>query len=84
MHNKFLLMLSELGIPGLLLWIWLYLEIVWVSWRCSKVPDRFLALLGIAGLGMTAAEIAYMTVEHFHDDKTLELTLFVPAMMFGA
>jgi O-antigen ligase len=83
-HNKFLLMLSELGIPGLLLWIWLYVEIIRVSWRCSKVPDKFLALLGIAGVGTAVAELAYMTVEHFHDDKTLELTLFFPAILFGA
>jgi O-antigen ligase len=82
-HNKYLLMLSELGLPGLLIWLWLYVEVIRVAWRCSKLPDRFLSLFGIAGLGVTAAELVYMMVEHFHDDKPLEPTLLIPAMLFA-
>ncbi len=83
-HNKFLLVLSELGLPGLVIWLWLYAEIARAAWTCCKLSDRFLSFFGIAGLGLAAAELAYMMVEHFHDDKPLELTLFVPALLFAA
>jgi O-antigen ligase len=82
-HNKFLLTLSELGLPGLLMWLWLYAEFIRASWRCSRLPDRFLSLFGIAGMGLAAAELSYMTVEHFQDEKPLKLALFIPAVMFA-
>jgi O-antigen ligase len=83
-HNKYVLVLSELGLPGLMIWLWLCAEFIRVAWRCSRSPDKFLSLLGIGGLGAPAAELVYMMVEHFHDDKTLELVLFAPAIMVAA
>lgn len=83
-HNKYMLMLSELGLPGLLIWLWLYAEIIRAAWRCSKLPDTVLSVFGLAELGAAAAQMAYMMVEHFHDDKPLALVLFGPAVVFGA
>ena len=83
-HNKYLLALSELGLPGLAIWLWLYAEFIRLAWRCSKLPDRVLRLLGIAGMGVTFAELVYMMVEHFSDIKPLEFVLFVPALIFAA
>jgi O-antigen ligase len=83
-HNRYMLTLSELGLPGLAIWLWLYVEFIRLAWRCSKLPDRVLSLLGIAGLGVTFAELVYMMVEHFSDIKPLEFVLFVPVLMFAA
>ena len=83
-HNRYMLTLSELGLPGLAIWLWLYVEFIRLAWRCSKLPDRVLSMLGIAGLGVTFAELAYMMVEHFSDIKPLEFVLFVPVLMFAA
>jgi hypothetical protein len=83
-HNKYMLMLSELGIPGLFLLLYLYFEYTRVAWRCSNLSDPFLRMFGIAGLGLAAAELAYMNFEHFHDDKTIEIMYFAPAIMFVA
>jgi O-Antigen ligase len=83
-HNKYLLTLSELGLPGLAIWLWFCLELIRPAWQCSKFPDRFLSLLGIAGLGVTAAQLVYTAVDLFHEDKPLEIMLFVPAMILAA
>jgi hypothetical protein len=83
-HNKYMLTLSELGLPGLLIWVWLCVEFIRVAWRCSKLPDPFLSRLGIAGLGTTATILVYTNVDLFHEDKPLEILLFVPAMILVA
>jgi O-antigen ligase len=83
-HNKYLLTLSELGLPGLAIWLWLCVELIRPACHCSKLPDRFLSLLGIAGLGVMAAQLVYTTVDLFHEDKPLEIMLFVPAMILAA
>ena len=80
-HNKYMLTLSELGIPGLLLWLWFYAAFVAAALRASKSPDLLLQLTGIAGVGVAASELLYMQVDLFHEDKPLEFMLFAPALM---
>jgi hypothetical protein len=48
------------------------------------LPDSFRSLLGVAATGAAAAQLAYMMVEHFHDDKPLEFVLLGPAIIFAA
>ena len=83
-HNKYMLVLSELGLPGLAIWLWFFVEVARLGWRSSKSPDALLEMIGIAGLGVVTTEMVYMLVDLFHEDKPLEIMLFAPALMVSA
>jgi O-antigen ligase len=56
-HNKYLLILSETGIGGLLAFLAFLLGAMRKGWRCWRLQDRFLSPLA---LGFTAALVGHM------------------------
>ncbi|MDD3813729.1 MAG: O-antigen ligase family protein, partial [Desulfocapsaceae bacterium] len=79
-HNKFLLVLSELGVVGLLLFLWF-------QWRIfSHIQQTIKHSFGPtlwAGIGLLSAFFAsliYMNLDLFSDDKTMQILLIVPIL----
>jgi putative inorganic carbon (hco3(-)) transporter len=98
MHNNFLQIAAERGIPGLLFWIWLMGALAWNALRAHlsarkgpalpDVPDAKEALMvSTAALGAwMALLVAGMFEYNFGDSEVLTLFLFImiaPAATFG-
>ncbi|MDA8383188.1 MAG: O-antigen ligase family protein [Betaproteobacteria bacterium] len=80
-HNRFLLVLAQLGGVGLLLWLLLYRAFLRDALRCLEARDRFYRFVGIAGLAYLLAAVVYMNVDLFDDAKSIEVLLFVPVVV---
>jgi O-antigen ligase len=75
-HNKYLLISSELGIVGLFLWVWIFYTFFIEAKTCSTSKDPLLRNVGVAGLAIVLVIILYMNLDLFADDKTLQVILF--------
>ncbi len=80
-HNKYLLILSELGLVGLFFFIWFLFRIFKYTFLCSKINDRILTFTCIGLIGAFWASLCYMNLDLFADDKTVEILFFVPALI---
>lgn len=83
-HNKYLLVLAELGIPGLVIYLRMFRAFLREARLCSKASDPLQRLLGLAGTGAIVAILLYMGFDLFDDDKSMELLLFVPILITAA
>ena len=83
-HNRYLLSLSELGIPGLVLWLALFWVMVRYPWRCSRSPDPFYGFFGIAGAGVTTGLLVYLNSDLFADDKSFQIMFLIPVLLCTA
>jgi O-antigen ligase len=83
MHNNFLQIAAERGIPGLLLWIWFMIQLVRDSilvfrGRGSADPQSFAVVASIAAMGSwLALMVAGMFEYNFGDSEVLTLFLFI-------
>ncbi len=87
MHNNFLQIAAERGIPGLLIWLWLMGKFAWDSLRVFRSSGTPRALEGQGGAGLlvsTAAlggwmalVVAGMFEYNFGDSEVLTLFLFM-------
>jgi putative inorganic carbon (HCO3(-)) transporter len=75
-HNKYLLMLSELGIVGLILWLMIFWTFFMEAKICSRSSDALLRYTGVAGMAIVLVALIYMMLDLFADDKTLQVVLF--------
>lgn len=82
-HNKYLLVLCELGIVGLVIWLMIFYEFYQDAKRCSRAQDPFFRYLGVGGRGIVLVAVVYMNVDLFADDKTLQILLF-PLVIISA
>lgn len=82
-HNKYMLVLSELGIVGLALWLLIFYSFYQDAKNCSQSKDPLLRFTGIAGLGIVLVAVMYMNLDLFADDKTLQILLF-PLLVISA
>jgi O-antigen ligase len=80
-HNRYLLSLSELGVPGLALWLVLFWVMVRYPWRCSRSPDPFYRFFGIAGAGVTTGLLVYLNSDLFADDKSFQIMFLIPVLL---
>jgi len=83
-HNKYLLTLSETGIIGLLLFLNVMWQFLRASWRCAKMPDAFIRIIGITGFSSVIAALAYMNLDLFADDKSVTTLFLVPVLVEAA
>lgn len=93
MHNNFLQIAAERGIPGLILWLWLMIRLAWDSWqRYRRARRRMLEdtsrgdatealMVSTAALGAWIALLGAGMFEYNFGDSEI-LTLF--AFMIGA
>ncbi len=82
-HNKYLLVLSELGIVGLSLFLWFLYCLYRLAVRCFRTSDSVLLLSAIGFMAGLWAIFCYMNLDLFADDKTVEILLFVPVVIIS-
>ncbi len=75
-HNKYLLMLTEFGVVGLIIWLMLFKTLFFEAKNCSTSRDPMLRFTGVAGMAIVLVVMVYMNLDLFADDKTLQVILF--------
>ncbi len=89
MHNNFFEIAAEVGIPGLILWLWFMIRLAWDALRCYRYANsrsfpggeglkREALIASSAALaGWAALMIAGMFEYNFGDSEVLMLFLFI-------
>ena len=80
MHNNFLQIAAERGIPGLLLWLWFMAQLGWQAFRlfCASGGSGETGFAAAAALGGWVALLAGGMFEYnFGDSEVLTLFLFM-------
>jgi putative inorganic carbon (hco3(-)) transporter len=89
MHNNFLQIAAERGIPGLMLWLWFMSRLAWDAWRVYRVAKRDCRdksaedikealVVSVAALGAWVALLFAGLFEYnFGDSEVLTLFLFM-------
>jgi putative inorganic carbon (hco3(-)) transporter len=78
MHNNFLQIAAERGLPGLFFWIWFMTQLGWQAFRISRLPGGSPATLfaGTAAVGVWIALMAAGMLEYNYGDSEI-LTVFL-------
>jgi O-antigen ligase len=95
MHNNFLQIAAERGIPGLLIWSWFMGSLGWGAWRgfrqagglsaAGESADNEALVTSTAALGAWAALLVAGLFEYnFGDSEVLTLFLFMSAAPFSS
>jgi putative inorganic carbon (hco3(-)) transporter len=79
-HNKYLLVLSELGVVGLFLFIWFQWRIFQHIRIALKAEDKFLFWSALGIMGAFFASQSYMNLDLFADDKSMATLLIIPVL----
>ncbi len=82
-HNKYLLVLTELGMIGFFFFLWFLLSLFKMTLRSLRTTDKFLLLTAIGAAAGFWANVCYMSFDLFADDKTVEILLFVPVLILS-
>ena len=80
-HNKYLLIWTEVGVLGLLAYLAFLFGVLRKGWMCWRFNDPLLSPLA---LGFTAASVGYMvhqTVDIFHDRAVTQLLWLVAGLL---
>jgi putative inorganic carbon (hco3(-)) transporter len=81
MHNNFLQIAAERGIPGLLIWMWFMLRLAWDALRAYRARpggSKEFLMISTAALGAWVAFIIAGLLEYnFGDSEVLTLFLFI-------
>jgi O-antigen ligase len=81
MHNNFLQIAAERGIPGLLIWMWFMLRLAWDALRVYRARpggSRESLIISTAALGAWVAFLIAGLLEYnFGDSEVLTLFLFI-------
>jgi putative inorganic carbon (HCO3(-)) transporter len=72
-HNKYLLVLSETGIFGLLAFLAFLLNALRQGWHCWEFRDRLLSPLALGIMAGIAGHMVHMTVDVFRGRPTQQL-----------
>jgi len=94
MHNNFLQIAAERGIPGLLIWLWFMVRLAWDAFRVFRSSgglssthrdeDNEALMVSTAALGAWAALIAAGMFEYnFGDSEVLTLFLFMTSVPYA-
>jgi putative inorganic carbon (hco3(-)) transporter len=95
MHNNFLQIAAESGIPGLILWLWFMIRLAWDSLRCYRNANsnsfsggeslrRETLMASSAAIAAWAALlIAGMLEYNFGDSEVLTLFLFITSAPYA-
>lgn len=80
-HNKYLLVLVELGVIGLLLFAWYQWRLLRTAWDCLKTPDPALFWSAAGLFGATIATQIYFMLELAYDDKSVLILILANALL---
>jgi O-antigen ligase len=79
-HNKYLLVCTELGGIGLILFLWFQLAVFNHIRKSLGSRDAFLQWSAMGIMVAFWAALAYMSLDLFSDDKTTQILLLVPVL----
>jgi putative inorganic carbon (HCO3(-)) transporter len=80
-HNKYLLVLAETGILGLLAFLAFLLDAVRKGWRCWVYQDPILSPLALGFAAGIAVHMVHMTVDVFRGRPTQQLLWLVAGLL---
>jgi len=80
-HNKYLLVLAETGIVGLLAFLAFLLDALREGWRCWVHGDTLLSPLALGFTAGIAAHMLHMTVDVFRGRPTQQLLWLVAGLL---
>jgi putative inorganic carbon (HCO3(-)) transporter len=80
-HNKYLLVLAETGIGGLLAYLAFLLGTLRTGWRCWKVQDSLLSPLALGFVAGIAGHMVHLTVDLFHVRPVQQLLWLVAGLL---
>lgn len=67
-HNHYLLVASELGVPAMLFWIYLMLRFVRQSWPLARWRDPGTFALAVGLSGALASQMLYLASDNYYAD----------------
>jgi O-antigen ligase len=67
-HNHYLLVASELGVPAMLFWIYLMLRFVRQSWPLARWRDPGTFALAVGLSGSLASQMLYLASDNYYAD----------------
>lgn len=79
-HNKYLLILSELGGVGFFIFLWFQYRVALHVLNSIKADDKMFRWIGIGIAGAFSASQCYMNLDLFADDKTMEILLIIAVL----
>ncbi len=79
-HNKFLLVSSELGIIGLILFLWFQIAVFHHIRKGINSGDPFCQWSAMGIMAAFFASLSYMNLDLFNDDKTMQILLMIPIL----
>ncbi|HEY4989922.1 MAG TPA: O-antigen ligase family protein [Opitutaceae bacterium] len=82
-HNKYMLVTVELGLLGLVLFVWYQTRIFRAAWECLSTDSPVLLFSGIGLFGAFFATQVYYMFELVYDDKSMLILLFDNALMLA-
>jgi O-antigen ligase len=82
-HNKFLLVWSEIGTVGFVAFVWFLCDTLVRGWRVIQKDDPYLSPLALALTAAIAGMIVHMQVSLFHD-RIQVLSLFLASALIFA
>ena len=80
-HNKYLLVLSETGIIGLLAFLAFLLDALRKGWQCWALQDRLLSPLALGFAAGIAGHMVHMSVDVFRGRPTQQLLWLAAALL---
>ncbi len=80
-HNKYLLVLAETGIGGLLAYVAFLLGTLRTGWRCWKLQDPLLSPLALGFAAGIAGHMVHLTVDLFHVRPVQQLLWLVAGLL---
>jgi O-antigen ligase len=67
-HNNYLLLAAELGLPAMLYWVYLLIRFVQQAWPLSRWRDPGMFALGVGIAGALASQILYLALDNYYSD----------------
>ncbi len=80
-HNKYLLVLAETGVAGLLTFLWMLAEALRRSVRVARSADAFYAPLAIGLAGGIVANMVHMTADIFNSRPHVQILWLLVAVV---
>ena len=80
-HNKYLLVLTETGIGGLIAFLAFFVGTVRKGWQCWNLQDRLLSPLALGFAAGVVGHMAHMTVDVFRGRPTQQLIWLVAGLL---
>jgi putative inorganic carbon (HCO3(-)) transporter len=80
-HNKYLLVLAETGIIGLLAFLGFLLDALRKGWQCWARQDRLLSPLALGIMAGIAGHMVHMTVDVFRGRPTQQLLWLLAGLL---